>query len=71
MKISTLIELLQEMQEVHGDLDVETMAGGRRCTLKEPKLAYRYILKPRESAHRFWSNYDPVERLGDPVCRID
>jgi hypothetical protein len=56
MKISTLIVLLQEMQEVHGDLDVETMVGGRRCTLKEPKLAYRYILKPRESAHRFWSN---------------
>jgi hypothetical protein len=71
MKISELIEMLQAIKEEHGDLDVETMVGGKRCTLKEPRLAYRCILKPNEIYQRFWATYDPVNRMGDPVCRVD
>jgi hypothetical protein len=71
MKISELVDMLQIMREEQGDLDVETLVGGTRCTLKEPKLAFRCLLKPNETRHRFWSNYDPVTRKGDPVCRID
>jgi hypothetical protein len=74
MKITELIGMLQAMQEVHGDLDVETLSRGygERQAVRPPRLACRAILTGRERKERFWiPQVDHETKKGEPVCRLD
>ena len=68
MLVSEYIEQLKKFAEEHGDLEVETYGfNDERITARTPRLAYKKILKGRESKPRF--AYFSEEK-GDPVCGI-
>lgn len=72
MKISELIARLEEMRDMHGDLEVETVGyDGARRTMQGPKIAYRRKLRGRETKPRFWhEGVDPDDTRGDMVAQV-
>lgn len=74
MVISELIAALERIKTEHGDLDVETDNHGRRVPVNEVALAYRKVLKGRQTREEFWypflDKYYGESRRGEPVCRI-
>lgn len=69
MKVSEFIKRLQEFQQEHGDLEVETHSYIGRVIHKGPSLAHRKVLRGRESRPEFAGSYEP-ERRGEPVCCV-
>ena len=68
MKVSELIERLEEFRQKHGDLEVNQYEmGGRRRTVGLPVIAHKKILSGRESREEF--AYKDSHR-GDPVCKL-
>jgi hypothetical protein len=71
MKISEHIVAMQALQDEHGDLDVERVdARYDRVMANQPIIAFRKILKGRESKPCFFSTSDSPEQKGEKVCQI-
>lgn len=71
MKISQYITALQALMDLHGDLDMEVLtADCNRNSVKEPHVAFRKILKGRESKPSFWRSWDALDRKGDKVVEV-
>lgn len=71
MKLSTYILLLQSIQNEHGDLDVDSLSVSfDRKEAKIPEIAYRKILKGRESKPSFWSSYSKEDCKGEKVVKV-
>lgn len=70
MKISQLIEALQQLLIDHGDLDVETADySDARVHVMPPKIDWAYIQSRRETKPRFGSSFS-LDRRGRKVVRI-
>jgi len=70
MKVSEMIEKLQQFAEEHGDLECESSFLGDRVSNGGPELKHRKILKGRETKPRFWYRGDGEDRKGEPVCKL-
>lgn len=72
MKVSKYIQILEHLMKEHGDLEVETTrVDFSRKEATKPMIAYRRILKGRESKSCFYSAIlDNEDRKGEKVIRI-
>lgn len=72
MKLREYIDKLEALSTVHGqDLEVETTAAyGTRIPAYPPKLAYRLILKGRETKPAFYCGYEGEDRKGEAVIKV-
>lgn len=71
VKISELIEKLQNLEAEHGDLQVDTWNVDRdRVSQRNPQIAYRKILTGRQSKPSFWSVFDGKDACGEKVIRL-
>jgi len=73
MRISKFIAKLQSIQNMHGDLEVETETHyDGRCEHRGPEVAFQKKLVGRERRPAFWQQWeDPQkERKGSKVCRV-
>lgn len=73
MKITELINSLQQLLDEHGDLEICTFSyNGGRANIHTPSIAYKKILNKRESMEKFW--YDggkgTLEQKGEKVVRL-
>ena len=70
MKISEYIKALQDIQDAHGDLEVERDVGYGRQEALKPSLAFAAILTGRQRNPRFWFAYDPETLRGGKLVRV-
>jgi len=55
MKLSKYIKQLEVLFETEGDVEVDTYRAWDRIPAPDPKVAFRKILKGRETKPRFWN----------------
>lgn len=66
MKISEYIMRLSNIKKDHGDLEVDTYGYPfKRVVAEAPQVAYRMILRPRESKSTFWVDFYGEDRKGE------
>ena len=71
MKISELIQYLEQIKLEMGDLEVDRYAGcGERINQPRPIIAFRKILKPRQKREDFAFVGDKEEIKGEMVCKL-
>lgn len=73
MRISDFIFALEQIQDEHGDLEVETYDYNHvRVLATPPCVDYRAIFDGREEVPRFASSFlgDKLSRVGGKVCRL-
>lgn len=72
MKISEYIAQLSVIQLEHGDLECESFNyHGERFTARDPCVAFKKVLRGRESKSSFYEEYTKDEtRRGEKVCRL-
>ena len=75
MRISEYIAALETIKAEHGDLEIDTDSyNGARISARPPEIAYRQVLKPRESKPVFWRDFSGHWRLqherGEKVVRV-
>ena len=70
MKLSEYIKQLEFLFETEGDLEVDTYREWDRIQAPSPKVAFRKILKGRETKPRFWDWTDGEAAKGEKVIKI-
>jgi len=69
MRVSRYIQILEDLMKEHGNLEVETYSYGRK-EARIPRIAYRKILKGRESKPDFHNSFDEENRKGEKVIKV-
>ena len=72
MQLREYIHHLEQIEREHGgDIEVHGYAydASRKPAIR-PMVAYKRILKGRESKKCFWAIFDPVELKGEMVVKV-
>jgi len=71
MKVSNYIQILQELQSEHGNLEVETYSVcGDKQEARTPEIRFCLILTRRQSKPRFWYSGDAENVKGEKVIYV-
>ena len=72
MQLREYIHHLEQIEREHGgDIEVHGYTyDASRIPAGQPMVAYKRILKGRESKERFWASYDPEELKGAVVVKV-
>ena len=71
MKVTNYIQILQELQKEHGDLEVEEYSGcGDRQIARTPEIRFCLILTGRQSKPRFWYSGEAENVKGRKVIYV-
>lgn len=71
MRLNDYILSLQQIEKEHGgNLAVESYFVYDRVSARQPQIAYRKILKGRESKACFWDSYKTQDSKGEKVVKV-